>query len=378
MRNLALEPVYATEESASDSSEVIGDRPHQTLLAQQQTGLGQMQTLDRFCVNESNRVARHAVTRVLDGTAAPITYIYGSTGRGKSHLINAVALEWLRRNPGGRLFYLHYDTLVADVSEAHLTNSFKELKEHLQDTDILILDDVHLLRGRKRTQEELRCLIGRLVQAGKTVLIAGSLPPPQLAEMGLYSRLAEILVGGMVAEIKAPDYELRLRIANQQAEEFFRSTGISVPQRQIDLVARRCDASVRELVGAMNRLGVEMEAMRGEISDDQVAEFLHALTATRSPAPTPEAIFDYVTEVFGVTHAELRGPSRRRPFVLARHGFCKATRELTGIPLEAIGDMINRDHTTVLNSLRKAEEFAESNTEFADRLGLIMERFTPS
>ena len=116
-------------------------------------------TLDRYCVNDTNRLARQAVTRLLEGTSSPITYVYGTSGRGKSHLLNAAAVEWMRRRPGSKLRYISYDSLMSDVVDAHISSNVKELRRFLHDTDILVFDDVHMLRGRKRTQEELACLL---------------------------------------------------------------------------------------------------------------------------------------------------------------------------------------------------------------------------
>lgn len=332
-------------------------------------------TLDTFCVNATNRMARKAVMRMLEGTGAPITYVYGVSGWGKSHLINAAALEWLRRNPSKRLMYLHYDSLVADVSDACVSNSVKELKAYLQDTDLLVFDDVHLLRGRKRTQEELACLIDKLVQAGKPVLVAGTLAPAELAKTGILQRLSDRLLGGLPVAIEAPDFELRLRFAIQRATMLKAQRGIVIPQRHLELVARRCDQSLREVEGVLRRLDLEYDPGGPPITDDQVRTIISDTLDARRHGATIDDLFDYCCEVCGVTRDEMASKSRRQPLVRARQAFALAARKLTDAPLTEIGAMVCRDHTTIIHSIDKAEIIAETDQQFADRISSIFEQF---
>ncbi len=342
-------------------------------------------TLERFCVNDTNRLARHAVTKMLDGTGAPLTYIYGSAGRGKTHLLNAAAQEWLRRRGGDNVLYLTYDSLMTDVSEAFISKSVKELRSFLQSTDVLMVDDIQLLRGRKRTQEELDCLIDRLRGAGKRVLVAGALPPARLAETGISQRLADRLAGGLCVSIDRPDYDLRLRVARQAAAVFEAQSGITIPQRHLDLIARRCEDSVRELEGMLSLIQVAIEAEgapRGQqsagsasLSDERVRKLLAEHLSHRRQAVTIEDVFDFTVRTFGLTKEEVAGRARKQPIVRARHAFCLAARKLTDTPLTGIGAMIHRDHTTVMHSVKAAEILAETDAVFGDRITAIFDEF---
>ncbi|WOI53918.1 DnaA ATPase domain-containing protein [Parvularcula sp. LCG005] len=343
--------------------------------------LNSAQTLDRFCVNDTNRLARHAITRLLDGAGSPITYIFGASGRGKSHLLNAASVEWLRRYPTARLMYLHYDSLVADVSDACVSNGVKDLKEYLQDTDILVFDDVHLLRGRKRTQEELACLIDRLHQVGKPVLIAGAMSPAELAETGISQRLSDRLQGGLCVSVDRPDYELRLRVAQQVASQFEDRTGRTFPQRHVELIARRCETSIRELEGVMRLFTLRLDPPDGTdvvLTDDQVREILSQCLADRPQETSLDELFRYVIEVFEVSAKDMTSKSRKQALVRARQAFCLVARKLTDSALAAIGSMIQRDHTTVMHSIDKAEIIAETDAIFADKITRIFDRFDQS
>lgn len=348
----------------------------------------QAMSLDRFCVNETNKLARHAVTKMLDGTGASVTYVYGAAGRGKTHLLNAAAQEWARRRSGDDVLYLTYDSLMTDVSEAFISKSVKELRAFLQRTDVLMVDDIQLLRGRKRTQEELDCLIDRLRQAGKRVLVAGALPPARLSETGISQRLADRLAGGLCVQINKPDYDLRLRVTKQAAALFEQQTGAVIPQRHLDLVARRCEDSVRELEGMLSLLQVAMEAEAGragvtqeqgpqaaQLSDERVRRLLSEHLSHKRRSVTIEDIFDYTARTFGLTKEEIAGRARKQPIVRARHAFCLAARKLTDTPLTGIGAMVNRDHTTVMHSVKAAEILAEADTVFGDRITAIFDEF---
>ena len=345
----------------------------------------QAMSLERFCVNETNKLARHAVTKMLDGTGASVTYVYGAAGRGKTHLLNAAAQEWARRRSGDDVLYLTYDSLMTDVSEAFISKSVKELRAFLQRTDVLMVDDIQLLRGRKRTQEELDCLIDRLRGAGKRVLVAGALPPARLSETGISQRLADRLAGGLCVQINKPDYDLRLRVTKQAAALFERQTGAVIPQRHLDLIARRCEDSVRELEGMLSLLQVAMEAEAGrgdggspqaaQLSDERVRKLLAEHLSHKRRSVTIEDIFDYTARTFGLTREEIAGRARKQPIVRARHAFCLAARKLTDTPLTGIGAMVNRDHTTVMHSIKAAEILAEADAVFGDRITQIFDEF---
>ncbi|MEM9233697.1 MAG: DnaA/Hda family protein [Pseudomonadota bacterium] len=336
-----------------------------------------MQTIDNFCVNETNRMAALAAERVIEGSGAPITYLYGNNGYGKSHLLNAACNEYGRRHPTRRIMYITYESLVADVSDAVVSHSVKELRAHLNETDLLVFDDVQLLRGRKRTQEELACLMERFQPLGKPILVAGALSPSELAETGISQRLTDRLKGGASVRIAKPDAALRLRIAAQSAQAFEARTGIEIPQRHLDFIARRCDVSVRELQGILRFFELAIEARDGDepLTDEWVRNTLAEKLATQAVETTLDDVFRFTASTFGVSAADMRSPSRRRELVRARQAFCLSARKLTPESLKAIGGMISRDHTTVMHSVDQAEIFAASDKPFGQKINTIFQHF---
>ncbi|NNU17640.1 ATP-binding protein [Parvularcula sp. ZS-1/3] len=335
-------------------------------------------TLERFCTNETNSLAFRAAMKLLDTPNPMVTTVHGPAGRGKTHLLNAVGQEWLRRHPGDNVLYLTYDALMADMCEAFISKSYRELRTFLQNTDVLLVDDIQLLRGRKRTQEELDCLIDKLRAAGKRVMVASSMPPAQLAETGISQRLASRLAGGLSVSVGKPDLALRTKIARQFSAEAEESAGAPIPQRHLEFIARRCEDSVRELEGALGLIQVANEAkaeLGQELDDDSMRKLLSEHMSKQKPAVTAEAIFDYTIETFGLSKDDLLSRSRKQPIVRARHAFCFAVRKLTDTPLTAIGSMIGRDHTTVMHSIKTAEILASTDPKFGSRISEIFDEF---
>ncbi|ADM08373.1 chromosomal replication initiator protein DnaA [Parvularcula bermudensis HTCC2503] len=335
------------------------------------------QTFESFSVNDTNRMAVLAIEQIIEGAGSPVTYIYGGVGRGKSHLLSAAANQFLRRYPGRRLIFLTYDSLVADVSDAIVSRSLKELRAHLRDTDLLIFDDVHMLRGRKRTQEELACLIERLEQMGKPILVTGAVSPKELAETGILCRLTDRLGGGARVPLNRPDYDLRLKIAQRCSDVFTLRTGLQMPRRHIEYIARKSEGCVRELLGAMRfyELSVQLDPTVLSKDDQETQAHLAQVLKSRRRETTLDDVFDVTADQFGVGKDDLRGKSRKRYLVHARHAFALAARRLTDAPLAAIGGMLQRDHTTVINSITKGEILAESDQAFGEKISKIFEAF---
>jgi chromosomal replication initiator protein len=336
-------------------------------------------TFDTFCQGEANRVAYAAAHSVLEDEER-LVFLYGASGRGKTHLLNAIGQEWLQRLPDDKVLYLTYDALLNGYVSAVLSKSVPELRAYLDQIDILLVDDIHLLRGRKATQEELLCLVDRLMSRGKTVVIAGELAPTKLAETGLNQRFADRLGGGLSVQIDKPDAALRLTILKQMAAQDEAAGKASLPEEVLRTISRRCDASVRELVGAYRlvRLNLQTDLKEGKIdsiTEERTKALLQQHLRFRQKEVTLEEIKAGVAEAFGLSVADIESRRRMQHIVKARHAFCLLARRLTDTPLKQIGAVINRDHTTVLSSIDRGEVLAETNPAFGDRISALMEEF---
>lgn len=336
-------------------------------------------SFDRFCVSDCNKLAAAAAMSVLEGETSGLVYVHGGPGRGKTHLLNGIGQEWLRRNADARVLYLTYDNLLNGYVSAVMSKSLPELRAYLDNIDILMVDDVHLLRGRKATQEELLCLIDRLVAKGRAVIVAGAMAPASLAETGLHHRLTDRLGGGLCTPIDKPDFALRLKVLRQMAGYDCANNRICVEERYLQMIARRCDASVREIEGAYRTIRLKTETCQRTnevITESYVNGVLEEMLRYRRKDVTLDDLLAGVADEFGLSVADLR--SRRRPqtIVKGRHAFCMLARKLTDSPLKVVGACLGRDHTTVLSSLSRGEVLAETDPTFGGRISRLMDKFS--
>ncbi len=337
-------------------------------------------TFDRFCIGEANRVAFVGARNVVERTDDRMFFLFGGSGRGKTHLLNAIGHEWLTRHAQDNVLYLTYDNLLNGYVSAVLSKSVPELRAYLDRIDILLVDDIHLLRGRKATQEELLCLVDRLISCGKTVVIAGAMASTKLAETGLNQRLADRIGGGACVPVEKPDLQLRMKILRQMAEQDATRIDFVCDEAALQIVARRCDNSVRELEGAYRllRLNAKADKRSGnarQMTEDRVKALINEHLSCRPREVTLEDLKSRVASTFGLSVRDLESRKRMQPIVKGRHAFCLLARRLTEAPLKQIGAVIDRDHTTVLSSIDRGEVLAETNPVFGDRISQLMEEF---
>jgi chromosomal replication initiator protein len=346
-------------------------------LSQLDTPLNETLKFDRFLVGEGNKLAFSAAQNVVSTmtTDNRLVYFYGASGRGKTHLLNAIGHALREKRPEARVFYLTYDNLLNAYVSAVMSRTMMEFRKFLHQIDILLVDDLHLLRGRKATQEELLNLINRMTQEGKTVVVAGGMAPQRLAETGINQRLTDRLAGGTSIPLDKPDLRLRLAILQDMARKAGGDEAIILPDTILELIARRAEASVRELEGAYRFIRLHAQA-HGEIPTlDKVRTMLSEHFRHHRREVTLDALKVAVAESFGWSATEMEGRKRPQPLVKARHAYCMLARKLTQESLTAIGASLGRDHTTVISGLRRAEALAETDTGFADKITALLEKF---
>ncbi len=346
-------------------------------LSQLDTPLDETLKFDRFLVGEGNRLAFSAAQNVVSAmtTDNRLVYFYGASGRGKTHLLNAIGHALREKRPNARVFYLTYDNLLNAYVNAVMSRTMMEFRKRLHQIDVLLVDDLHLLRGRKATQEELLNLINRMTQEGKTVVVAGGMAPQRLAETGINQRLTDRLAGGTSISLEKPDLRLRLAILQDMARKTGGDEAILLPDTILELIARRAEASVRELEGAYRFIRLHAQAHKEIPTLDKVRTMLSEHFRHHRREVTLDALKAAVAESFGWTVTEMEGRKRPQPLVRARHAYCMLARKLTQESLTAIGVSLGRDHTTVISGLRRAEALAETDTGFADKITALLDQF---
>ncbi len=316
---------------------------------------------ENFVVGPCNRLGYAACLAVAEkpGRAYNPLFIHGSCGLGKTHLLQATCQEILRRNAETRILYLSCDTFINHFMECVQSGDMTEFRYRYRHVDVLVIDDIHFLATRERTQEEFFHTFNTLFQSGKQIILSADCPPTEIPE--LEDRLVSRFNSGLVARIDKPCYETRIAIVNKKA----RLRGISLPEDVVAYIARRVESNTRELEGAITKIqGYAM--LNGGKYDIEVARAaLGDIVPASERVVTIQQIIDSVTRFFNVRLSDLQSKKRHKSIALPRQVCMYLAREKTRYSLEEIGGYFGgRDHTTVMHAIKTIKEQREINTQF--------------
>ena len=349
----------ARKENTSDFNEVA-------------TPLDERRTFDAFAVGDSNRIGWAAAHQALvKGRSRELIYIYGQSGVGKTHLLQAVGHEWLKDEMRGSCAYVTYNNLISACVSAVWSNSTQALHKSLLQNTLLSFDDIHFLEGKNRTQEELLIVIDAALDTGKQVVIAGELPPAKLAEAGINQRLADRLSGGICAPINQGDEALRLQVLRKRMEQSPAKCAVS--DDVLQFIARTFTQSMRETIGALNQLTLMYGDQDMAVDLDDAKSILKSLLEDRRKVATLEDALIAGAEAFGLKLEDMTCRAQPQRLVRARHAVVWCAREVLKESFPRIGKALKRDHTTAMSSYRRAQALLERDKAFQDGVRRIRE-----
>ena len=344
-------------------------------------------TFDRFVVGKSNELAAaaaHAVAMAPGRTYNPL-FIYGPTGLGKTHLMQAIAQAILERQPELRTVYISTEQFTNDVVAGIQTRTMPQFhRRYRNDLDILLVDDVHFLEGKETTQEEFFHAFNALHEGGRQIVLTSDRPPKAIP--GLEARLVSRFEWGMVVDIGQPDLEHRTAILRKKAEQDH--LDMTIPDDVIRFIAEHVRSSVRELEGCIIKLllfaslkhrEITVELAREALSDKiQTAGDRDAASSRGSP-PSIDRVQEVVSRRWGVTPEGLRSKVRTKRLTVPRQVAMYLARDLLGMQLVEIGQAFGgRDHSTVIHSVDKVQHQLTRDHVFRDRVTQArMELSTP-
>ncbi len=309
---------------------------------------------DRFVVSASNRVAFNAAKAVAEPGVPRFSplFLHSGTGLGKTHLMHAIGHAFLEADSAASAVYLPAERFMFEFVAAMRARDTHGFKAKLRGVDLLMIDDLQFVAGKDATQEECLHTINAFMDAGKRVVIACDRSPALLD--GIDPRLLSRLGGGLVADIKAPETELRHAILAAKLAEV---PGITVPEDVVDLLAGRIRGSVRELEGALNRL-VAYASLTGDTID---MAFAHATLGEMLAGPAKRVTIDDIQRAvsahFEVKQLDLVSARRAQVIARPRQVAMYLAKRLTTRSLPEIGRKFgNRDHSTVIHAVRRIEE----------------------
>ncbi|HWL39749.1 MAG TPA: chromosomal replication initiator protein DnaA [Gemmatimonadaceae bacterium] len=335
-------------------------------------------TFDLFVIGKSNELAAaaaHAVSQAPGKVYNPL-FIYGDTGLGKTHLMQAVAHETLLRAPQTRITYVGTEQFMNELIGSILDRTGAEFRRRYRETDLLLIDDVHFLKGRKETtQEEFFHTFNALYEAGRQIVLTSDRPPAEIA--GLEARLISRFEWGMVADISLPDFEHRVAILKQKAK--LDRLELTIPDDVIYFIAEHVRSNVRELEGAIIKLLAYASLKHKDITVEVAREALRdKLRASEGTEPDKDTALSLLTiqqavaKEWGVTVEGLRSKTRTKMLTIPRQIAMYLTRELLSTQLVEIGNGFGgRDHSTVIHSLEKVQQAVSQDTELKNRIHRI-------
>ncbi len=327
-------------------------------------------TFDEFMVGSSNMLAHSACSAIAEDRVdlGNIIYVNGGTGLGKSHLTHAVAHQIVNEQPQTRLHYLTAQQLTAEMVKEIKSNTMNNFKRKYQkQCDVLLIEDVHTLSGRVKTQSELAETLDILMESGKRIILTSSKAPRDIQDLdeGLRSRLTY----GLITTINPPGLETRLRIIKRKAE----NNGLCLSQDIAEYLAENVKGDIRKLESIVVSLKAQAALFKVNPDLTMVKETLQAVIGQHRQM-SAEMIRDFIAGQFQITINELQSKSRKQIVAFPRQVCMYLARKHTELPLSEIGNAVNRDHSTVVHAVRKITEQIARDGSTRGQIELLSEK----
>ncbi|MFP3983599.1 MAG: chromosomal replication initiator protein DnaA [Desulfurivibrionaceae bacterium] len=328
-------------------------------------------TFKEFVLGETNAFARSACESIAvnDTSAGNYVYLKAGTGLGKSHLSHAVAHHIMDHSPSTRLHFLSSQQLTAEMIRNirnHTMDKFK--RKYHKECDVLLIEDIQTLSGRSKTQDELAEIIDILIESGKRVIFTSSQAPTEIANIdsGFQSRLT----GGLITTINPPDQRTRSKIIRRKAY----INNLELSEEVIDYMADTIKGDVRQIESAVISLKAQTNLLKTRPDLDIVKEILKNVVYKEAPQLSPEAILELVSEQFKISADELKSKSRKKTVSFPRQIIMYLSRKYTDYSLADIGRILNRDHSTVVHSIRSISQKQASNASVSGQLDYLSKK----
>ena len=343
----------------------------------QNSSLNDNYIFKNFIVGPSNQLAFAAAQAVAEkpGTQYNPLFIYGDSGLGKTHLMQAIGHAYLSQNPDKKVLYVSTETFINDFIQA-VGSGFgkaKDFKNRYRNVDLLLIDDVQFLSSKEGTQDEFFHTFNHLHQNKKQVILTSDRIPKDIK--GLEVRLKTRFEGGMVCDIGHPDLETREAILQQKAQQLNKK----IDEKIITFIAEKVKSSVRELEGALNKVIATCELTHCELTLEKTADILDAIIEEKQQHVTPELVIREVHKYFRIPIEELLGKKRTKELVMPRQITMYLLRSECNLSYPEIGrKMGGKDHSTIMHGEQKIGKSIATDSRLKEDLTLIKDRIFTS
>ena len=333
-------------------------------------------TFENFVVGKENEFAHAAALAIANNPAEAYNpfFLWGHSGLGKTHLINAIANKIQERNPNAVIMYVKGDEFTSELIDAIQFNNQRQFKMKYRKADVLLVDDVQFISGKKAIQEEFFHTFDALYENNRQIILTSDRPPKEL--ITLEERLQSRFAMGLTADVQPPEYETRVAIIRRKASMY----NLNLPEDVIELIATKIKTNVRELEGTIKKLKA-YNSLEGQTPNLVLAK--NAMEAVirenASAAVTPASILDAVSRYYNVPMDDIKGEKRNNEIIKCRQMTMYLIREMTGLSLPEIGkEMGGKNHTTVLYSIKKIKETIMQDPKMGKTAAELMENIKKS
>jgi chromosomal replication initiator protein len=351
------------QEPASARPVLVAPRRSET------TSLNPALSFDSFVTGKANALARAAGLKVADhpNSYNPL-YVYGGTGLGKTHLIQAIGNQIVAQNPLAKIRYIHAEAYVADVVRAYQHKAFDEFKRYYRSLDLLLIDDIQFLNGKSRTQEEFFYLFNTMIEAHKQVVITCDKYPKEID--GIEERLISRFGWGLTVALDPPELEMRVAILLSKAAQ----SRVRLDENVAFFIAKHVRSNVRELEGALKRVMAFSTFHGNEITLTVAKDALKDVLAVQNRQISIENIQKTVADYYKIRVTDMHSKKRTRAVARPRQVAMALAKELTQLSLPEIGTNFGgRDHTTVLHACRTIAKLRESHPEIHHDVSFLLQ-----
>lgn len=319
-------------------------------------------TFDNFIVGKCNEFAYAAAKGVVKNpggrTYNPLL-IYGNSGLGKTHLLQAIGIAVQESDPNAKIAYIKGDEFTNQMVRSLKDGTQEEFRQRFRNVDLFLIDDIQFIAGKESTQEEFFHTFNNIYESGHQIVATSDRPPIDM--LLLDDRLRTRFEGGMMADVQPPDVETRMAIIIDKAGHM----GMSLSPEIVQYIAEKITSNIRQIEGVLKRLTALRDVNNNQITASTVERAIADVVRTGVYVPTPDDIINETARFYQTTPDNIKGPSRVKAIANARHVAIYLTRILTNLSTNIIGDYFNRDHATVIASIRKIEKDISTDKDVA-------------
>ena len=356
---------------AVDSFNHVAQLEFQEFKIDKETNLNPRYTFDNFVVGPFNELPQAAAWAVAQnpGFVYNPLFIYGGVGLGKTHLLQAIGNEVVKRFPQKRTKYIPSEKFTSGIVNSIKNHNIEKFKSLYKDIDVLIIDDVQFLAGKEKTQEEFFHIFNNLYEKNKQIILSSDRPPKAIS--ALEERLRSRFEGGMIADISLPDFETRLAILKTKSQE----KGVNLSDDIFEYIASNIQRNIRELEGALNRLAIYQKLNNQSPNLETVKILLKNVIFSPTKVTNFEKILKAVAFFYNLNEKDLLTASRKKEIVKPRQIAMYLLRKELKSSFPFIGKKFGgKDHTTAIHAYNKIAKEIENNENLSEEINLIKEQ----